>query len=129
MKMDDPAPRERSSQDILEEALKAREQFLKEHPHLQSFQEEIDRILEKTVGFENRMPVLAFMNEAKLYELRDSLANLHSAAPKVQGLFNKAKVENADEVLDYSTNSDGYLNWNSAKVGQLSTFSIWYEGL
>ncbi|MGA3117885.1 MAG: hypothetical protein ABSF90_26060 [Syntrophobacteraceae bacterium] len=108
--MDEPALRERSSQEILEEALKAREQFLKQYPHLQSFQDEIHRIMEKTVGFENRMLVLAFMIETKLYELRDSLANLHSAAPKVQGLFNKAKVENADRVLDYSTNSDGYLN-------------------
>ncbi len=108
--MAEPALRKMSSQEMFEEALKAREQFLKEQPHLQSFQDEIDRMLEKTVGFENRMSVLAFMIETKLYELIDSLANLYTAAPKVQGLFNRAKVENADEVLDYSTNSDGYLN-------------------
>ncbi|MGO9687136.1 MAG: hypothetical protein ACLP2X_01120 [Syntrophobacteraceae bacterium] len=108
--MAEPALRKMSSQEMFEEALKAREQFLKEQPHLQSFQDEIDRILEKTVGFENRMSVLAFMNEAKLYELRDSLANLHSAAPKVQGFFNEAEVENADEVPDYSRDSGCYLN-------------------
>ncbi len=108
--MDDPAPRERSSQDILEEALKAREQFLKEHPHLQSFQEEMDRILEKTVGFENRMSVLAFMIQIKLYALRDSIAKLRPASLKVQGFFNEAEVENADEVPDYSRDSGCYLN-------------------
>ncbi|GEM_PF-1338066 len=108
--MAEPAPHKMSSQKTLEEALKAREQFLKEQPHLQSFQDEIDRILEKTVGFENRMVVLAFMIETKLYEFRDSFAKLRSAALKVQGLLNKANVENADEVLDYSTNSDSYLN-------------------
>jgi hypothetical protein len=110
MKMDEPAPRKMSSQEILEEALKAREKLLKEQPRLQSFQDEIDRILEKTVGFENRMSVLAFMIEKKLYELRDSIAKLESATLKVQGSFNKAKVDNADEVLDYSTNSGRYLN-------------------
>jgi len=108
--MAEPAPRKMSSQEILAEALKAREQFLKEQPHLQSFQDEIDRILGKTVGFENRMLVLAFMIETKLYELRDSIANLRSATLKGQGFLNKAKVENPDEVLDYSTNADGYLN-------------------
>ena len=99
----------KSSNEILEEALKAREQFLKENPHLQPFQDEIDRILEKTVGFENRMAVLAFMIETKLYELRDSMADLHSATLKAQRLFSEDKVENA-EALDYSTKSDGYLN-------------------
>ena len=108
--MPGPSPLKMSLQEILEEALKAREQFLKEQPHLQSFQDEIDRILEKTVGFENRMSVLAFMIETKLYELRDSIANLRSTALKVQGLLNKANVENADEVSDCSTNLDGYLN-------------------
>ncbi|MFZ0929070.1 MAG: hypothetical protein WAN11_10745 [Syntrophobacteraceae bacterium] len=108
--MAEPAPRKMSFQETLEEALKAREQLLKDHPHLQSFQDEIDRILEKTVGFENRMAVLAFMIEAKLYEMRDSIAKLHAATLKVQGSSNKAKAKNAGEVLDYSTNKDGYLN-------------------
>ncbi|MGO9018446.1 MAG: hypothetical protein ACLQVJ_08865 [Syntrophobacteraceae bacterium] len=108
--MAEPAPRKMSSQEMLEEALKARERLLKEHPHLQSYQDEIDRILEKTVGFENRMAVLAFMIEAKLYEMRDSIAKLHSATLKIQGPFNKAKAKNAGKVLDHSTNKDGYLN-------------------
>jgi hypothetical protein len=56
------------------------------------------------------MSVLAFMMETKLYELRDLFANLHSATLKLRGIFTITKVENADQVLDYSTNSDGYLN-------------------
>ncbi|MGO9312122.1 MAG: hypothetical protein ACLQBD_00815 [Syntrophobacteraceae bacterium] len=109
--MAEPAERKMSYNEILEEALKAREQFLKEHPHLQAFQDEIDRIMEKTVGFENRMSVLAFMIEAKLYELRDSISRLRPAPPlKVERLFDKAKVENADESLVCSANSGCYLN-------------------
>jgi hypothetical protein len=108
--MPESAPRKMSSQEMLEEALRAREQFLKEQPHLQPFQDEIDRILEKTVGFENRMSVLALMIEAKLYELKEAFANLHSVALKVQGIITEANVDDAHEVLDYSTNSDGYFN-------------------
>jgi hypothetical protein len=110
MKMAEPAPRKMSSPVVFEEALKAREQFLKEQPHLQSFQDEIDRILEKTVGFENRMSVLAFMIQIKLYALRDSIAKLRPTPFKVQGFFNESEVENADEVPDYSRDSGYYLN-------------------
>jgi hypothetical protein len=108
--MAESAPRKLSYQEILEEALRAREQFLKEHPHLQAFQDEIDRMLEKTVGFENRMSVLAFMIEAKLYELRDSISRLRPAPRKVERLFDKAEVENADEALVCSANSGCYVN-------------------
>ena len=101
--------RGKSYDDILEEALKAREQFLKEHPHLLPFQNEIDRILGKTVGFERRMSVIAFMIEKKLYELRDSIAVLGSYTVKVRGFLNKAQVENV-KVPDYSTSSNGSLN-------------------
>ena len=106
------AERERNKtpcNEALEEALKAREKFLKEHPDLQPFQDEIDRIMEKTVGFENRMAVLAFMIENKLYELRDSVAELHSATLKARRALSEDKAENA-KVLDYSTKSDGYVN-------------------
>ena len=108
--MAEPAPRKKSSQEILEEALKARDQFLKEQPHLQPFQDEIDRVLEKTVGFENRMSVLALMIQIKLYELSDSIAKLRSAPLKVEGFFDEAQVENGDEVQYCSIDSSCYLN-------------------
>lgn len=107
--MAEPAEREMFPKEKLELALKAREQFLKEQPHLQSLQDEIDRILENTVGFENRMSVLLFMIEAKLCDLRESIANLLSSF-KTEELFNEAKVENADRILDSYTNPNGYLN-------------------
>ncbi len=106
--MDEPAQRNIAFMEKLEErALKAREQFLKEHPHLQSFQDEIDRILAKTMGFENRMAVLAFLIEKKLSELRDSIADIESSFD-VQ--HNKAKVDDATATLDPSPNSTRYLN-------------------
>ncbi len=107
--MAEPAQNKISYQEKLEKALKARDQFLKEQPHLQAFQDEIDRILEKTVGFENRMSVLSFMMQKKLYELRDSCASLHASLVS-KGLLDKSRVEKTDKRLDYSTNSTGYLN-------------------
>ena len=108
--MAEHAPRKTSYQEILKEALEARDQFLKEQPHLQSFQDEIDRILEKTVGFENRMSVLAFMIEAKLHELKDAITELHSDTLEVEGLLDKAIAENADEVQECSADAGCYLN-------------------
>ncbi len=102
--------RNMSSQEILEEALNARKQFLKEHPHLQAFQDEIDRILEKTVGFENRMAVLAFMIETKLYELKDSIAQLQSAPLEVRRLFDETQIQNADDAEVCSADSGCYVN-------------------
>jgi len=108
--MAEPTERKKSYHEILEAALRAREQFLKEHPHLQDFQNEIDRIMEKTVGFENRMSVLAFMIETKLYELRDSIALLRPAPLKVEGPFDEAKVEDGDEAMVCSEDLGCYLN-------------------
>lgn len=42
-------------------ALKAREQVLKEHPDLQTFQDEIDRVLAGAFGHEDRMMSLALL--------------------------------------------------------------------
>ena len=95
---------------ILEEALKARDEFLKEQPHLQAYQDEINRILEKTIGFENRMAVLAFLMEAKLYELRESIANLRSSVPKLDEILGRTEAGNADKQFDSTSQHDGYLN-------------------
>jgi uncharacterized protein YllA (UPF0747 family) len=108
--MDDPVSRKTYYQKQLEEALKARDVFLKEHPHLQPFQDEIDRILERTAGFEKRMAVLALLIETKLYELKDAFANLHFVARKVQGIVDKTEAEEEDKRLDCSTDPGGYLN-------------------
>lgn len=77
-----------AGEDMLSEALKARERFLKQHPELQAYQDEIDRTLGKVIGYENRMAVLLFMMEAKLHELRESLAQLQPVALRLAAITN-----------------------------------------
>jgi hypothetical protein len=95
--MEDKQEHKLSFGDALEEALKVRKQLLKDHPDLQPLQDEIDRIFDKTPGFENRMSILAFMIEAKLYELRDSIAQI-------------ASVDFKQEPVDNSANPGRYLH-------------------
>lgn len=103
-------PREMSHQEILEEAIRARDRFLEEQPHLRPYQDEIDRILGKTAGFENRMSVLALMIEAKLYELKDSIEDLRTAIIKMKETFDPVKIKNAYQALEYAAQVHGYLN-------------------
>lgn len=91
----------------LERALRAKEQFLKQYPYLQSFQEEIDRILSKTVDHENRLKTLGFLIEKKLYELRDSIADLQTSFLMQS---NELKVVNAAMIVYDSDKPTGYLN-------------------
>jgi predicted nuclease with TOPRIM domain len=87
-----------SSEQMLEDALKAREQLLREHPHLQAYQDEIDGILQKVIGFNDRMAVLGMMMEAKIYQLRDSVVELRSIALKMESLL-KTEKENSGKLL------------------------------
>jgi hypothetical protein len=87
-----------SCEQMLEDALKAREQLLREHPHLQVYQDEIDRILQKVVGFNDRMAVLGVMMEAKIYQLRDSMIELRSVTLRMEALL-KAEEDNAGKLL------------------------------
>lgn len=87
-----------SSEQMLENALKARDQLLREHPHLQAYQDEIDRILEKVVGFNERMAVLGFLIEAKIYELKDSVLALRSAVNKVESSIDR-REQNRNRLL------------------------------
>jgi hypothetical protein len=105
--MDESAKRKVDYQEKLELALKVRDQFLEKHPDLQSFQDELDRILAKTVGPENRMKTIAFLIEKKLCELNDSMADLQTSFKKH---YNKIKVVNSALVLDNSQSSTGYLH-------------------
>jgi hypothetical protein len=87
-----------SSKDTLAEALEARERLLREHPHLQAYQDEIDRVMQKIPSFNERMAVLGVMMEAKIYELRDSVVELRSLANKVESLLDVEK-DNAGKLL------------------------------
>lgn len=61
----------------LQRALDERARFLEEYPQYRSFQQEIDRMLEKAGSTENRMSVIALLMEAKLVELHSQLKTLN----------------------------------------------------
>jgi len=67
--------------DILEKAIKAREEYLKNNPHLNDYQKEIDDILDKT-RTEDRMSVISLMTTGKLLELQKKLMELNGMLVK-----------------------------------------------
>lgn len=60
----------------LEKAKKELDEFLKQHPHLQEFQNEIDRNLKRAGTYNQRMEYLKFMIECKSQELDEKLNQL-----------------------------------------------------
>ena len=62
----------------LHTALRERDAFLQQHPHLKAFQNEIDTLLDKSGNSKNRLAVLAMMIQGKLVELNQCSANLKS---------------------------------------------------
>ena len=53
----------------IQEAIKARDRFLPEHPKLIPFQKDIERRLRGAGGIENRMTILGSKMEEKLLQL------------------------------------------------------------
>ena len=105
--MDESGKRKVDGREELEQALKARERFLAEHPALRTLQDEIDRILANAGGPENRIKVLAFFIEKKLCELNDLIVDLKTSF-KMQ--YSKVNLIDITVMLDNSQNSNGYLN-------------------
>lgn len=60
----------------LQEALAMRERYLERHPHLRAYQEEIDRVLDKSGNSQGRMAVLGTLMQAKLLEMQKELHKL-----------------------------------------------------
>ena len=58
---------------LLKQAIAERERFLKRCPHLHAYQQEIDRILDKSGTSHNRMAVLATLIQAKLLDIQKEL--------------------------------------------------------
>ncbi len=81
----------------LEEALEARKEFLNDYPFMRAYQAEIDRTLENTVGFENRVAVIGMMMESKIYQLRDSIAQLRATAVKINRIL---EIEKREDQMD-----------------------------
>ena len=73
---DPSAEKKMTSNDLLQKALRDREQFLKQNPRLQSYQAEIDRLLDNSGNSQGRMAVLATLMQGKLLELQKELCSL-----------------------------------------------------
>lgn len=65
-----------ATNDKLEKAIAARDKFLKDHPHLEPFQEEINQILDKTPEAE-KAEVMLLLLAGKLKELQDKMGELN----------------------------------------------------
>ncbi len=55
----------------LKEAEKERDDFLKEHPHLEEYQKEINEVLDKCTSQEDRLIALLIMLNNKVNELKE----------------------------------------------------------
>ena len=77
--------------EALAEAMAERALFLSKHPQYQSFQREIDQLLEKAGHAENRMTVLAVLIEAKLVELHTQLKGLNAILMRIDALGGYAR--------------------------------------
>lgn len=62
--------------DRLQKALTERERFLERHPHLRTYQAEIDRILDMSGNSQGRLAVLGMLMQGKLLELQKRLYSL-----------------------------------------------------
>ena len=71
---------DRSRRAKIRKAIEARDRFLKEHPELRPFQEEIDRRLTHAGSIENRMAVLGFMMHEQSLKFDRTLLHLRERA-------------------------------------------------
>jgi hypothetical protein len=71
-----PKGAEQQPNRALVEALAERDRFLEQYPKMNTYQNEIDRMLDKAGPQENRFAVLAMLMEGKLAELDTELRRL-----------------------------------------------------
>lgn len=70
----------------IQEAVKARDEFLEDHPELLDFQKEIEKEMRKAGSWENRAAILKSMMDKKILELKQKLL-------KLQEIANNAGIE------------------------------------
>ena len=61
----------------LKRALAERERFLMEHPHLRSYQAQIDEVLDKSGGHQGRLMVLGMLMQGKILEIQNEMVKLN----------------------------------------------------
>lgn len=91
----------------LEIALKAREEFLKEHPELRPVQDDIDRVLQNTEGCGNRLKAIAFLLDKKLCQLNAAVIYFQSI---IEMPPDEAKVVDPDAIPSSRRHSMRHLN-------------------
>ena len=65
----------------LNEAIKARDKYLQEHPNMQEFQNTLDEILDR-VPEKMRLEVVTMMMSGKMTELANKMRELKDVLPK-----------------------------------------------
>jgi hypothetical protein len=81
------APSDWDHEKALAEALAERSRFLEKYPQYREFQSDIDKMLDKSGGRNNRMVVLAMLIEGKLVEMSQEFKKLQGIL--TQGLAQK----------------------------------------
>ena len=64
--------------EALQAALAEREQFLARRPHLLAYQDQIDKVLDKSGNHEGRLAVLGTLMQGKLLEMQVELKKLNA---------------------------------------------------
>lgn len=72
-----PQPRQPAVDSRLKEALANRDRYLERHPHLRTYQAEIDRILDKSGNVHGRLAVLGMLMQGKLLEMQGEFYKLN----------------------------------------------------
>jgi hypothetical protein len=62
----------------LQAALAERERFLARHPHMQAYQDQIDKVLDKSGSHQGRLAVLGMLMQSKLLEMQAEFKKLNA---------------------------------------------------
>jgi len=73
------APRQQpaAANQRLQKALAKRERYLARHPHLRTYQAEIDRVLDKSGNVQGRLAVIGMLMQGKLIEMQGEFHKLN----------------------------------------------------
>ena len=87
---------------LLQKALTERDRFLESHPHLRSYQEEIDRLLDQSGNTQGRLAVLGMLMQGKLLEMHANsrLELKESYAGDIVAIVGLKNVNTGDTICD-----------------------------
>ena len=71
-----PRPHPTAANPILKDLLAKRERYLVRHPHLRTYQAEIDQVLDKSGNVQGRLAVIGMLMQGKLMEMQGEFGKL-----------------------------------------------------